>query len=234
MTDNQRTSHPYSVTRVAVMLLAAFLFTWLLSGFANAPGSVRLTVCVALMAATLLKQRWVIYAAVAIALFAVSNRSRGMPDVGLSPWDLYFVVILMGYAIFNLRFTDLEFRIRWRPNLGLIDSRDADPLTTVSVLRPLTSGWLWLPLAIAMAHVVMWAIPLDLSSEDRLQINPAGFRAISMLWLLAVLWFLGAGLFSLLADREADPRRARVFARSVWCREWNREWQSIEKRRTRN
>ena len=111
---------------------------------------------------------------------------------------------------------------------------DDDSIETGNVvLLPLdiTSGWLWVPLAIAAAVFVLWVIPYDPMTDFEWQITPTGFRAISVLWLLAVIWFIVSGMFWWMAERETDPLKARVFARSLYCRQMNRELDGIEKRR---
>jgi len=217
-----------------LMALVATLFTWWLVQIASFSPLARIIVFGGLCAAMLLKQRWVIYATMAIAVFAASQEWRGDQGSGLFQKDFYFVVVLMGYAIFSLRFTDLKFRFRWRESTGEPRAQQgSDQAISWISTRPFSSGWIWFPLALGMAVLVLWAIPVDYTTDLRLRIKPNGFRAIAVFWFLSLIWFLVSGFFWLIVERNNDPLRARVFARSVVCRQLNRELHGIEKRRAR-
>ncbi|MCP4463263.1 MAG: hypothetical protein GY819_10750 [Planctomycetaceae bacterium] len=95
--------------------------------------------------------------------------------------------------------------------------------------RPIMAGLLWIPLALFAAYFLLWGVPLDATTDERLGIQPTGFRSITVFWLLSVFWFVGSGLFWWMAERENDPLRARVFLRSVFGQQVYPELNPIEK-----
>jgi hypothetical protein len=227
-----------SPTRLQPWLLLALaaLFALLLLRTTAIPGTMQIALVAALMAGIMVKQRWMIYLALAIFLFAESARWRSGPGFQLMTEDFYLVLTLMGFAVFSLRCTDsdaLNAGGRKRSGPGGVDPGDADAEKTWIALRPLTAGLSWIPISVAAAALVLWLIPIDFSADDRLRIKPVGFRAITILWFLAVSWFFLWGLFWWLADREQDCFRARVYARSAFGRELFREMHAIEKRRAK-
>ena len=84
-----------------------------------------------------------------------------------------------------------------------------------------------------VAIFVLTVIPWDPSTHYEWRITPAGFRAIAVLWFLAVVWLVMFGVFRLFGIRQMGPTDARVYARSTWCRQMRRELDWIEKRRAR-
>lgn len=214
------------------MALISIVFTWFLVQFGNFPPTVQTLLFGLLCLATLLRQRWVIYGAVSVALFGLVGEWRGEASHRIVTPDFAFVIALMGYTFFSLRFTDLPFRIRLTLQADPADeSDDPDARTTWNGLRPFTAGLASIPLAIGMAVAVLVVIPFDPATDYRFGILPNGFRAIAVLWFLAVIWFIGSGLFRLMAERDQDARRARVYARSQVCRFLKWELHAIEKRR---
>ena len=217
-----------------LMVVIATFFTWWMVQIANFPPLVQTLVFAGLCAATLLKQRWIMYAAISMMIFAISNEWRGGQGPHLIASDILLVVVLMGYAIFSLRFTDLKFRFRLRESGQTMKTPTGtdEAITWVST-RPFSAGLILVPLALFAAILTLWIIPLDPTTDFRMRITPTGFRSIAMLWLLAFIWFLLTGLFWLIAERDRDPACARVFARSHFCRHLKRELHGIEKRRVK-
>ena len=214
-----------------VLFLLSAVFTWLLVQTFNVPEGFRIYLFLALCLATFARQRWLIYLFAAVVLFAASHFDRNGREVDLQLDDLIRVLIFMSYLITSLRYTDLGFRFRDWIGAGPSGTPESDTSTTWLAVRPISSGWLWVPLAMTTAVFVLWVIPYDSSTDYEWQITPTGFRAISVLWLLAVIWFIVSGVFWWMAERETDPLKARVFARSLYCRQLNRELHGIEKRR---
>ena len=217
---------------IALLVLAA-IFTWLLMQLANFPELARPLIFVAVCLAMPLRQRWLIYLVAVAVLFAATHQWRREYGIVLLPRDIYLVVVLMGFLIFTLRVTDLPFRVHWWPDSKKEPADDPDRLNTWQAVRPISSGLLLVPLSLAAAVFVLWIIPYDPSTDYEWEITPTGFRAISILWLLSVIWFIASGVFWWVAERNNDPVRAGVLARSIFCRQLNRELHGIEKRRAR-
>ena len=226
------TSSEKSLAPLLLFLLSAG-FTWLLVQLVDVPDFLRNFLVVGLCLATLMRQNWFIYLVAAAALFNASDRWRSDYGIVLLPQDIYFAIALLGYLIFSLRFTDLNARVRWLHKSSVDSAEQTDRARTWLGIRPTIAGLLWVPLAMAVAVVVLWIVPYDPSTDYEWEITPTGFRSLSVLWLLAVIWFFVSGAFWWMAERENDPQRARVFARSLYCRQMHRELHGIEKRRAK-
>lgn len=211
-----------------VLLGLAICFTWLLLGTMGIGGMFRQVGFLLLLTSLLLKQRWVIYLVSVGVVFAFSQRWYvGFKIDEVSVWR---VLIFMGYLVFSLRFTDCALRLRLNAGVKRIFAIDTSRQQQVMrEIRPVTAGLLWIPAAMLAACCLLWCVPLDFTTDDRLGIQPKGFRAITVLWLLSVGWFIGAGLFGWMGDRENDPVRARVYLRSVFGRQAYAELNPIEK-----
>lgn len=212
-----------------LLLVLALVFTWWLLGLTVQSVTLRRALFALLTVSLLMKQRWVIYLTVVYCVFVSS-----IVPQRLGGFATYLFVIkplvLMGYLIFSLRFTDRSLRFRLGfDGQGWWTQDQNQTLHTLHSTRPLTSGIIWVPLAlVGAAFFLMW-IPIDPTTDVRWGIRPAPFRAFAVLWFLAFSWLMISGVFWWFAERDPDPFRARVYMRSLFCKESHRELSPIVK-----
>ena len=178
---------------------------------------------------TLLHQRWIIYTVLALTVLArLQDGSSPM-----SPGAIYLAVVMLGYITFCFRYTDLsrDYGSEISGSTGHGPGRNPNQKNPWLSLHPFLSGWLWIPASLVLAIIVLAMFPFDPTTDQRLAITPGGMRAISIVWFLAVVWFVIEGAAALFARRQKDAVREGVYVRSVFCRLLNSELSSIEKRR---
>ena len=214
---------------MSLMLLALALgFTWMLLGSFRLGDVGRLFAFIALAICILFKQRWVIYLVSVACIFVGTQRWPVGFNFEVSQMTRVFA--FMGYLVFSLRFTDCPLRLRFDAGVKVTLTVDTfQKQQIIQATRPIMAGLLWIPLALLAACFLLWEVPLDATTDERLGIKPTGFRSITVFWLLSVFWFVGSGLFWWLAERENDPLRARVFLRSVFGQQVYSELNPIEK-----
>ncbi len=214
---------------MSLMLLALALgFTWLLLGSFRLGDVSKLFSFITLATCILFKQRWVIYL-VAVAFIFVGTQ-RWQVGLNFDVSHMMRVFAFMGYLVFSLRFTDCPLRLRFDAGVkGALTVDTSQKHQIMQATRPIMAGLLWIPLALFAAYFLLWGVPLDATTDERLGIQPTGFRSITVFWLLSVFWFVGSGLFWWMAERENDPLRARVFLRSVFGQQVYPELNPIEK-----
>ncbi len=127
-------------------------------------------------------------------------------------------VVLMSYIVSSMRISDMKF---W----------EAEDDSQYQSLRPMTAGWVWIPISLIIAGGILIVVPLDQFSPAKYGLLPNALRSISILWLLAVVWFLANGVLNWAANRSRDVLRGRVYNRSEFCKQLGSELGAIEKRR---
>lgn len=218
------------ITAPLVMVTASVIFTWLMLQLDRMHPLAVLIIFIGACTATVMKQRWFTYLMLAFLLFVWSTNWSGL-NIRM-PGDVLYIFYLLGYALTSLRFSDMKFQFRLTDTKPEQQQKPvADDSEIFQSIRPLTAGWSWIPVALLTALLVLAFIPHSPSAEDRFRITPEGFRAISILWFTAFFWFVGCGVLGFLTLREKDAGRARVYARSLYCRQIAKEMRGIEKRR---
>ncbi|MGI9519617.1 MAG: hypothetical protein ACR2NP_21370 [Pirellulaceae bacterium] len=224
--------------KVLPLLLAiiAVFFTWLFVQQLEFSPALQPIIFGLVSAGLLLRQRAVIYMGVAAAMFfplTNHNRVHSFPMLILD--DVWYALITILFVTFGIRFIDVANMYRHQDKQErLADSGEVNTARNIELkLRPLVSGWLWLPLALMSATVVLWLIPWDLASDERIRIRPSGMRAISVLWLLGLIWLVVDGVLSLVSRWRQSTAQASVYTRSAFCRELRWELAPIERRRAK-
>ncbi len=219
-----------------VLAVLAVFATWLLVQAVDFSSGLQPLIFGLLAGGLLVRQRAVVYLAVAGALFLpLSNMNRVGNFPLLIAEDVWFALVLILYVTLSIRYIDVATMYRRASKQEqLAANRESGAGKSILLrLRPIVSGWLWIPLALMSAVVVLWMIPWDLASDERIRIKPSGMRAISILWLLGLIWLVADGIFGIATRLRLSPRRAAVYARSLFCRELRWELGLIERRRSK-
>ena len=212
-----------------LLLALALCFAWWLLSFTVQSVNLRRLVLVMLGLSLLMKQRWVIYLTVIYCVFISSIVPRRLSAIE----SFTFVIkplVLMGYLIFSLRFTDrpLKFRLGF-DGAGWWTQDQNQVLNTLHSTRPLGSGMIWVPVALVAAVLFLMWIPVDPTTDVRWGIRPRAFRSFAVLWFLGCPWLMISSVFWWYAERDPDAFRARVYLRSLFCRQIHGELSPIER-----
>ena len=231
--SNARPSH-FAANKLTplILVVASVLFTWLLVQNERIDPFLQLLAFAGICAATLMKVRMAVPIVMFLYLaFWLGEHGRGYSVLHL-PMDAFNILVLLGYALTSLRLSDIEYHFRLTEASPVQQPvPGSDKTITWKSFRPLSAGWVLLPVSMFLAIGLLVIIPIDHFSRERIGITGPGLRAIQVLWLLVVAWAAACGFLRFLTRQNVEPEQARVYARSLFCKQIAKEMRGIERRR---